>query len=223
MWQAEVNLGGLLNFWREKKSKRSKNTDSCGTWRQKRRQHWMKPKMLFSQFCCQLWSKQIRGSLVRECGKIVSASLPSHTGEKLKLGGSWFSDSLICWFADLQDSHWRKDKIGRLLIWRLTLHCWEGGKQANKLQRCLFSKHLEKLQKEFVQQTPSKSVKENVELPLLRRKLDQTNFLFYPTEDKVSPPLPSISPLDSLWKTTKAKEREFLTRVWTLTCEWTAG
>ena len=65
----------------------------------------------------------------------------------------------------------------------------------------------------FVQQTPSKSVKENVELPLLRRKLDQTNFLFYPTEDKVSPPLPSISPLDSRWKTTKAKEREFLTRV----------
>ena len=135
----------------------------------------------------------------------------------------WFADLPICWCADLQGSHWRKDTIGRLLIWRLTLHCWEGGKQANKLQRCLFSKHLEKLQKEFVQQTPSKSVKENVELPLLRRKLDQTNFLFYPTEDKVSPPLPSISPLDSLWKTNKAKEREFLTRVWTLTCEWTAG
>ena len=145
MWQAEVKLGGLLNFWNK-----TKNTDSCGTWRQKRRQHWMKPKMLFSQFCCQLWSKQIRGSLVRECGKIASAPLPSHTGEKLKLGGSWFANLLICRFADL------------LMCWfsRLTLEKrqnWEGPDLAADtalLRRWQTSKQAAEV---FVQQTPWKA------------------------------------------------------------------
>ena len=45
----------------------------------------------------------------------------------------------------------------------------------------------------------------------LEVKLDQTNFPFYPTEDKVSPPVPSISPLD-MWKKTKTKERNFSIR-----------
>ena len=45
---------------------------------------------------------------------------------------------------------------------------------------------------------------------LLGRKLDQTNFPFYPTEDKVSPPLPSISPLD-MWKKLKPKKLSFQT------------
>ena len=42
----------------------------------------------------------------------------------------------------------------------------------------------------------------------LEVKLDQTNFPFYPTEDKVSPPVPSISRLD-MWKKLKPKKGTF--------------